>query len=159
MNHFIDLILRDLENGLDKQDVQYFHFGKPYEMPKELVINGAIAVEPVSTDISPVTTGITDEDLYTVRIILLKNTQGEVYKNAQKETGAQFLTRVMEGRDSAGTLQTNTIRHIVRSNFRQWGLLQPEVGIEYDTNDSNVEGVASAVMTLQQLSHTSQSVN
>lgn len=159
MNQLITNMLRDLENGISKSDVQYYYFGKPLEPGKDVLNGGAIMVMPVSTETRAVTTGITDEDLFTVQIMLAKNLQAEFYRNAQKESGAEFLTRVMEGRDSNGVLQTNTIKHIVRSNFRQWGLKQEEVGIEYDTNDVSLEGAATAVMTVTQLDHTSQSVN
>lgn len=158
MNDLIEDILKNLEDVIDKKDVVYFDYGKQRLLSKTKLKHGAIMISPVSTGIRPVTTGVTDEDSYSIEIILAKNLQDKYYVNAQKETAAKFLVRLMEGRDASKILKTDTIRYVVRTNFKNTGLLQSDISIEYDSGDVDNNGAATATMTLTQIDHTTQPV-
>lgn len=160
MDNLIENILTKLEDGLNKKDVQHFLYGVGLEtIPKSMANQGVIVVNPISTDIEPVTTGVTDEESYSLEIILVKNTQTEFYQNSQKEGSIKYLVRIMEGRDAGKGLSTNTVRYIIRTNFRNFGLLQNNISIEYDTDDVNGLGLVTATMTLTQVDHTSQLIS
>jgi len=159
MNYVINQILKDLENELNSRDVQYFFFGKPEtEVSKDVFNKGAVFVSPLNTGIVAVTTGITDEETHSIEIILAKNMQTKVYKNAQQETGVSFLTKVMDGRDENNNVLTDTIRYIVRRHLREYGIRQPAVSIEYDTEQFKAEGVVTATMTMTQEEHYAQQI-
>lgn len=159
MNYIIDLMLQHLENGLKGRDIQYFFFGIPEtEVSKEVFNKGAIFINPVDSSIEAVTTGITDEETHTIEIVLAKNMQTKVYQNAQQETGVKFLNRVMDGRDSANNLSTNTIRYIIRNNIRAYGIRQPTISIKYDDGRFKAEGVVTATLTITQEEHYSQQI-
>ena len=155
MNWLIEQILEDLENELNEQDVRYFIFGLETELSKNMLTDGVIMVKPISSGISAVTTGITDEEVHEVEIILARNVQTKVYKSTQ-ETGDQYLTKVMDGRDSCNNPLKNTVRYIIRSHMQDYGLRQPEISITY--NDERIEGVTTATMRITQENHYSQPI-
>lgn len=159
MNKFVTDLLKKLEDGISRKDVRHYRSGKSFSSAKNRLNEGIIMINPLSTTVTPVTTGATDEDGFTVEIILAKNMQSKQYKSASKEAAAEYLMRVMEGRDRGGGLSTNTIRYVVRTNFRNLGLNQEDISIEYDTEDVANLGAATATMTLTQIDHTSQLIN
>lgn len=159
MNYIIDKILEDLEEGLNKRDVQYFLFGMPETEISKIVFNkGVIMIKPISSDIVAVTTGITDEETHSIEIILAKNMQTKVYRNASQETGEHFLVKVMDGRDSNNDLLTDTIRYIIRRNLKDYGIRQPAISIAYDDGRVELEGIVTATMTITQEEHYSQQI-
>jgi hypothetical protein len=160
MNYVITKLLKKLEDGLNRNDVQYYYFGIPDvdNAFENIVGKGLIAVEPLSTSTTSITTGLQDEDTYSIAIHLTKKIRGNA-RNAQIEPGAQYLTRVMEGRDEdAGTALTNTIKYIVRNNFRTLGLMETGVEIDYESNIFDLEGAFSATMTIGVIEHTTQPI-
>lgn len=155
MTYIIQKIKEILEAGLDKKDVGYFYTGKPYSLPKAVLDRGAIYINGVSQDIESITTGIGDRTTNIIQITLCKSMQNDNYKNAQKETGNAYLTRVMDGRGESGDVLTNTIRYIIRTNMRNLGITQSAVSIEYgESNDiDSSEATVFATMTLSQEDH------
>jgi hypothetical protein len=158
MNYLINKILEDLESNLNKKDVQYYIFGRPYHLPASELEKGVIMVEPISTSVQAVTTGITDEETKEVQIILAKVVKDDFYKNSSKETGSAYLTRIFENKDTSNQLQTDTIRYIVRNNLRQWGLLQPQITINYSGQvfEEAPEGTVTGIMTISTIDHFTQ---
>lgn len=159
MNYIIDQMLEDLENEMNGRDVQYFFWGMPEtEVSKEIFTKGAIFVKPVDSSIIAVTTGITDEEVHSIEIIVAKSMQTKVYRNAQQETGEHFLAKVMDGRDSGNDLLKDTIRYVVRSHLQDYGIRQPAVSIVYDDDRVGIQGVVTATMTITQEEHYSQAI-
>ena len=109
----------------------------------------------VPKDIESITTGIGDKTTNIIQITLCKSMQNDNYKNAQKETGNAYLTRVMDGRGESGDVLTNTIRYIIRTNMRNLGITQSAVSIEYgESNDiDSSEATVFATMTVSQEDH------
>lgn len=157
MNYIIDLILQDLENKIDKQDIQYYFAGFPEtNISKDLYLKGVICVRPVKTNTVAVTTGITDESLNIIEIIVAKSMQTKVYTDAQQETGEYFLARVMDGRRADGSLLSNTVRYVVRNNLKKYGSRQPEIEIVYNDKKVDIQAVVTATMTVSQEEHENQ---
>jgi hypothetical protein len=150
MNNIINKIIEDLKNNIDKKDVQYFYFGHSYSLSIDVLNKGVIEVIPRTTEISSVTTGTIDESVNTIEIILLKSFKTEAYINASRESASDYLTRVIDGRNADGSLKTNSIRYILRNNMRDYGTIQRNMSIEYDSKDSDYEGAVSAKITLIQ---------
>lgn len=136
MNHIINKMLTDLEAGIDKKDLQYFYFGfdKSSVPGEDILIKGAVFVNPIGTDVTAITTGLRDKETNSIEIIVAKQTKMFNYSNAQSETGLAFSCRVIDGRDASGNLLPNTIRYIIRNNLRCYGILQPVIEIKYDVN-------------------------
>jgi len=151
MNYIISKILDDLEDSLDKNEVKYFYFGKPYSVDNVVLNAGAIFVSPITTEVDSVTTGLKDHATHEIEIIVAKNVKTSFYKNAQKDAGHSFLTRVMEGTDASGSLLTNTIRYIMRNKMRDYGILQGSMLIEYDDRRFEYEGCVTATMRITQV--------
>jgi len=159
MIYIINKVLEDLENNLNSQDVQYYIFGLPeIEIGKDITNKGAVFVKPVSTDLEQIATGLIDQTTHTIEVILVKNMQMRVYRNADQETGEFWLTRVMDGREPDGSLKTNTIRYIVRNNLKKYGIRQPDISIVY--NDDRIPGGenVTATMTITQEETSSQAI-
>lgn len=161
MNYLINKMLLDLEAGLKGKDIQYFYFGVPYSLSEKALDEGVLMIRPVSTDIDSAATGLRDKETKRVRIIVAKSMKADVYKNAQKETGDKFMTRIFENKDESNQLQSNTIRYIVRTNFKRWGILQEEMNIQYNTNeiDGVPMGVAIAGADLTVIDHYVQPIS
>jgi hypothetical protein len=157
MNYVINKMLEDLEAGLPKKDVQYYIFGRPYQLAEAELEKGVLMIEPVSTTVQSVTTGITDEENKEIKIFLAKIVKDRFYANAQKETGSAYLARIFENKDASNQLQADTVRYIVRENLRQWGLLQPTISIDYTVSfEQAPEGTVAGAMTISTLDHFSQ---
>jgi len=157
MTFLMNKLKEILEAGLDKKDVQYINLGKPYSVSKQVLDRGFLCIQPVATDVESVTTGITDEDVHSVKIILAKNVQDEIVKDSQKESGTMYLARVMDGRDASGNVLTNSIRTLIRRNMRNLGITQDSISIDYDTDelDNVAEGTVTATLMLSQKDHAS----
>jgi hypothetical protein len=134
VDNLIRLILKNFEEKIDKKDIGYYFFGRPQIISKDVAQRGVICVKPISTSIQSISTGLIDRDTYTIQVIVAKNVQPEFYKNAQEESGDQFMTRVIEGRKSCGNLNERCVRYVIREHLKKWGILQPNLTIQYDTN-------------------------
>jgi len=75
-----------------------------------------ICVVPVSTSID-----IADNqrDIFThiIDVIIIIDAKQELVKYKKEMIGTQFLTEKMESRNSSGTLMSNTILYVLRSNL------------------------------------------
>lgn len=153
----MDKLKQLLEAGLSTKDVQYFNIGKPYSIADQVLDKGIIYIEPISTDIESLTTGITDGDDSSVKIVLAKSVKDEFVKNAQKESATAYLARVMDGKNASGQVLTNTIRYIVRTNMRQLGITQSGINITYDSQEieNAPAGTVTATLTVSQQDHQS----
>lgn len=158
MNNIIGKILDDLEDSINKNDVKYFYFGKPYAVDNNILNAGALFVTPVRTDVESVTTGLKDHASNEIEIVLAKNVKPSFYKDAQKDAGHSFLTRVMEGTDESGALLTNTVRYIIRNKMRDYGILQDSMSIEYDDRKFEYDGCVTATMRITQVVEQSQPI-
>lgn len=158
MECLVDNIISKLKQDLDPKDVQYFYFGRVWELPESELLAGVITVTPIGSVISPITTGIDDSADLTIEIVVAKTVKNDFYKHAGKESGIRFLTRVIEGSDDCSNLKSNTVRYILRKYQREWGILQPSVSITYDTNAYNNLGVATATISLNMQRHYSQQI-
>lgn len=161
MNYLINKMLRSFEDNLDKKDIQYYYFGKPWSLPKGVLDKGVLIVHPIETNVSAVTSGITDQETMSVRIIVAKNVQDEFINNAQRETGVGYLSRVFENKSDTNQLQANTVRYVIRNNFRTWGIMQEvDLNFEYDTNelDNIAEGAVTGGVNLTVIDHFAQPI-
>jgi hypothetical protein len=150
MNRYLEVIKESLEANIDKADIQYFYIGKPFSLGKAQLDRGVCIVQPIDTDIESVTTGIRDQETHTVRIIIAKQSQEFFVKNAEKHSAAQFLTRVCDGRKQDKTPEEHSVRYVIRNNYRCWSIMQPNIRIEYGTNElENVaQGIIEATITV-----------
>lgn len=146
-------IIEDLRKALSNQDVKYYYFGFTENLSKEQLLYGVVMVNPVAQGVVGITTGLVDQETLTIEIVLAKSMQKQVYKNAQTETGDEYLVRVMAGSDTLRTSKTNTIRDVIRKNQRCYGTMQPEINITYDDDRIDIEGVVTATMTITILNH------
>lgn len=151
MNVYLDTIKNSLELIIPKTDIQHYFIGKPNSFSKVNADRGICVIEPVSTDIVSVTTGLQDREDLAIRIIIAKQIQEYAVRNAEKESGAQWLMRVMDGREPDRSPKTISVRYIARNNFRQWSNLQPATNIDYESNnlENFAEGLVEATLTLQ----------
>jgi hypothetical protein len=151
MNTYLETIKNSLQAVISKNDIQHYYIGKPNSFSKVNADRGILVIEPVSTDIQSITTGLNDREDLSIRIIIAKQIQEFSVRNAEKESGSQWLMRVMDGREPDNRPKTNTIRYVVRSNYRQWSTMQPSVNIDYEsTNLENfAEGLVEATLTVQ----------
>lgn len=156
MNEIINAIIEDLGNVIAKKDIQYYFFGKPSNISNDMLLKGVVMIEPVGTSVESVTTGITDEDTNELTIWVVKQLRG-LPNNAQIETGAQFMVRLIENKTN-GNLETNTIRYVIRRNLRQYGLMQAGFSVEYDVDEVDNDGAVTAKINLSVLAHTNQSI-
>jgi len=76
-----------------------------------------IAIEPISTDINIADTAKDQWD-YTIDVHLIIDAKQELLKYKKEMIGTQYLTELMEAKDSDGLLKENTILYILRSNLR-----------------------------------------
>lgn len=159
MTGLIKKLKTDLENGISKQDVQYYYLGIPDDLAKDQLLKGVIAINAKQQSVNAVTTGITELENNEIEVILLKSMQTQVYKNAQIETGQWFTTRVMCGTDDSMNLLTNTIRYIVRKFMKSYGSRQPQIQIVIDDKRVNVEGCVTATLTVTQENLVQQILN
>ena len=161
MTYYITQILEDLENEMSDRDVQFFISGLPEtQISEKLLSGGVVFVNPISTDLTAVATGVVDEGSHEIEIILARSMKTQAYQNASQETGAAYLARVMDGRDADNTIQTNTIRYIIRSHMQDYGMRQPDVTITYndDRLENIAEGVVTATMTVTIEDHYAQQI-
>jgi len=156
MNYAIPKIIEDLRGVISKNDVQTYMYGRPLELGDTL--GGMVIVNPVSTEIKPIATGVLDQDEDTIEIILVKSFKTSVYQNASQSGDVEFLTRVMRGKDANNNLLTNSIVYVVRNNFRSYGINQPSMTINWSDNRFNKEGIVVATLTLRQNSIGDQSI-
>lgn len=152
MNYLTNKILTSLKDTLPKEKVGYFFIGKPKTgLSKDSLNSGCVLIVPQTTETEPATTGVQYRLTKNVDIILAKNVTDNNYRNAQLETGIDYLTNVFEGKNEDGSLRIDTILYTVLSNLRLWGMQQSNVSITYDTNEiDGAEGVVTATMALSQ---------
>jgi len=149
MDLLIRKVLTTLENNLEKKDVRYYIYGKPFALSDSIAEKGAILVQPLSTNIEPISTGLRDEETFNLSIILVKQLKNRFNRNAQIESGAEFLTEVMEGRQNDSALKSTSIRDVVRKSFNEWGIRQESVSITYDSEEyPRALGVVTATMAV-----------
>lgn len=132
MDKLVNSIITNLKAGLP--DLVVF-LGRVRSIDKAALNQGVIFVCPESSIIEAVTTGIRDKETNRVCIVLAKSVQDLNYQNAESVTGIDYMMRVMDGRNDDRSPLSNTIRTIVRQNFKTWGLRQPRVTITYDSKD------------------------
>lgn len=154
MEYLAGKILEALKSRLSKKDVQKFMFGINEDKVGQVELNnGLIVVNPATTDIKAITTGITDEYTHNIEIILGKSSRLESNKKADTEGGKAYLTRVMEGTDENNNLLTNTVMFAIREQYRKFGIQQLNCNINYQDKRFNHEGSVSAVLTLSNIKH------
>ena len=158
MDFVINKILDKLKEDMEKKDITHFFFGKPDEIDEVTATAGMIYINPITTEINSLTTGMQDQDTFNLEIGIIKKTTKDMYKNPKKESVMSFLVRIMEGRDPQNVLKTNTIRYIVRNQMRQFGSRQDTISIEYDTKEYGKEDIATAKMNLKQIGITNQPI-
>lgn len=159
MNYCVPLMIEDLKNGISAKEVRNYYYGVPEELGDIDLTSGVIMVNPVSTEIMPVATGVLDKDEDIIEIIVAKSYKTSIYQNASNAGDMAFLTRIMRGKDSNNDILTNSIVYIIRNNFRRYGLNQPSMSINWNENRFNKEGVIAATLTLRQSSINEQSIN
>jgi len=76
-----------------------------------------VAVEPISSEINVADTG-RDVWIYTIDVHLIIDAKQELLKYRKEMVGTQYLTEIMEAKDSDGALKVNTILYILRSNLK-----------------------------------------
>lgn len=159
MNYAIPKIIEDLRNGISEKDVRTYLYGLPLEAGEMVANGGCIIVNPVTTAITPIATGVIDRDEDDIEIILLKTYKTSVYQNASQAGDVEFLTRIMRGKDQNNNLLTNSIVYIIRSNCKRYGLNQPSLSIDWNDNRFNKEGIVAATLRLRQSTMSDQYIN
>lgn len=157
MNYAIPKMIEDLKASISKSDVATYMFGLPLELGDTL--GAMIIVNPSSTTITPIATGMIDEDEDTIEVILVKNYKTTTYQNASQAGDMEFLTRVMRGKDANNDLLGSSIVSILRSNFKRYGINQPQFSINWNDNRFEKEGLVASTLTIQQNSLGNQSIN
>ena len=76
-----------------------------------------IAVEPIETNINIADTAKDQWD-YVIDVHLIIDAKQELLKYKKEMVGTQYLTELMEAKDSDGALKANTILYVLRSNLR-----------------------------------------
>lgn len=145
MQYLINKIKTTLEQSLDKKDIQYVVIGGLDQISKAMLDKGVVVLLPISTEVSSITTGIRDMERKVVKFVIGKNIQNQFNKNAQRESGQEYLMRVMEGNNADNTLITTSLRYIIRQNFRVWGVQQDSLSIDYMTDE--LQDVAEGAIT------------
>lgn len=159
MTHLLQRIEQILKQSVPRTDIAHYFYGNPsFEDPKSLLLDGIIAIEPIATNIQSVTTGLDDSHTYTIAIHVKKYVQLSVYTNAYKETAAGFMTSLIEGRNDDGSLLETSIAYILRKNIRMLGVLQPSLTVEYETDQTETLGGATATITLEVVDHHPQTI-
>lgn len=161
MNRLLEQIKTDLEANVSKKDVQYYLIGMPVSISKQTLDAGVVVVEPRSTSVSSVTTGVREQETHIVDIVLLKNVQDRSEFDNQRESGKAYVTRVMDARNANGSLKVGSIREVVRRNMRTWGIMQGDLEIQYSESDNeNIPlGTVIATITLPQVDIVTQNIN
>jgi len=162
MDRIIRALLKDLENVLGPKGsgkVIHYYYGKPDEMPLNVSTNGAIFLQPVVTDSTPVATGLRDRIEDNLEIILVKSARVQRYQKADEADGIAFLTRVMSGTDSKGQRLTDTVLYTVRTNFQDYGERQPNLSIAWNDDRFNQSDIVTATMTVTQENIQNQGVS
>ncbi len=157
MNYAIPKIIEDLKNTISKVDIQQYMYGMPQELGDN--IGGLIIVNPVNTTITPMATGIIDQDEDVIEVVLAKSYKTSVYQNAAQAGDVEFLTRIMRGKDINNDFLSNSIVYIIRSNFKRYGINQPSLSINWHDNRFSKEGLVAATLTIRQKSLGNQTIN
>lgn len=160
MNLIIEKLKEKLEQGIDKKQVRHFFTGVPVSLAERDAINGVIGIKPESTEINFISTGMVERERCAIRIVLIKAIQVEYNKDKTVDPAHEFLMHVMEGKNSNGELRNDSIRNIVRSNFKIiGGKYQEGVRINYDTNYYGIPSFVTAEMVVPQIGFNQQTVN
>ena len=151
MNYLINQIINDLRAGLDPKDIGHFFVGHSYALPDVMLDEGIIEVIPVSSEIQSVATGMIDQGVNTLKIVVMRCFKTTPYTDPHKETATDWLARVIDGREANGTPKTNSVRYILRNHLRHYGTIQPTMTIEYNSpQKEDTMGTVSAFITLVQ---------
>ena len=76
----------------------------------------ALYVAPV-TSASELADNTRDEQTYTIDVGIIIDAKQELLKYKKEMVGTQFLTEIMEAKNSSGQLNTNTILYVLRNNL------------------------------------------
>ena len=162
MDRIIRALLEDLENVLGPKGngkVIHYYYGLPEEMPQNVSTNGGVFIQPVSSQSTPVATGLRDRMEDKTEIVLAKGARVQRYRKADEADGLAYLTRVMSGTDSKGQRLTDTILYTVRANFQDYGERQPNLDIAWDDNRFNQSDIVTATLTITQENIQNQGVS
>ena len=95
----------------------------------------ALFVAPITSSINVADTG-RDEQTYTIDLGIIIDAKQELLKYKKEMVGTQFLTEIMEAKDSSGQLNTNTILYVLRNNLTlgsNW-MMGNTTSIDYSLN-------------------------
>jgi len=106
--------IRDLLKAEIGGKVKAYFIDDPNLIPMDML--PCIAVAPVSTSINIADTA-RDQFTYTIDVFLIIDATKELQKFKGEIVGTQYLTELMEGRDSNGNLKEGTILYILRNNL------------------------------------------
>lgn len=107
--------IRDLLKSTFGSSIKEYWLEDPVLIPLSSL--PCLCICPISTDVNIVDN---QRDSYThfIDVVIIINAKQELKKYKQEIIGTQFLTEKMEGRNtSTGVLETNTVLHVLRSNF------------------------------------------
>jgi hypothetical protein len=108
--------IRDLIQATFGNTFKSFYIDNPNLIP--LSEMPCVAIEPINTDINIADTA-RDEWVYTIDIHLIIDAKQELLKYKQEMVGTQYLTEIMEAKNSTtGALMPNTILYVLRNNLR-----------------------------------------
>lgn len=159
MDYLIRKILNSLEAGIPKERIAYYFDGKPTQLTDEILERGVICVSVPSAEVESITTGVTEQETFDVEIVVAKIIKNNYYKEGQQEAGQAVIRRIIEGSNDNGVLLTDTVRHIVRSNLKTWGVMQPSYSVDYDTQEFVNNSTFSATVTVQVIDTQVQQIN
>lgn len=158
MNKIIPAIIEIFKNGLSANDVNHYMFGVPTEVGDLVGLVGTIFVAPVTTDLNAETTGVLDRRSEEIEIILATTAKMDVYENPTYEGAMGYITRIMDGKNADGSPRTDSITYLLRSNFRNLGLRQPRLTIDWNDRRFEKEGIVAATLRLTQETIESQPI-
>jgi hypothetical protein len=119
MNYIVNQIKTAIEAGLGNK-IGYYYIGRPQILPKEVAMRGYISISPLSDETTLVQTQ-TDQGIYRVEIEVGRDVRNEWNQMPQKVGTTKWLMEIVQNTDTNGSLQTNTIKYILRNNLVQIG--------------------------------------
>lgn len=158
MDDVIKDIIEDLRNNIPDTKVKHYFYGKPEALNEAVLTGGAIMVIPMNLNVVSITTGLMDQERMGIKIVLAKNMKTDFYRTSSVQSAMSFLVDVMDGRQADRSLRTNTIRYMIRNKMRSYGLKQEDFSIEYNTDDEDYLGSATATLEVVVIGHVSQPV-
>lgn len=92
----------------------------------------ALFIAPI-TSASVLADTVRDTQTYTIDVGVIIDAKQELRKYKKEMVGTQFLTEIMEAKDSDGQLKTNTVLYVLRNNLTldsNW-MMGNETSIDY----------------------------